>query len=76
MAYVRAEQTELDKKAMIRYAKKTGKEEGIEEGKKEGIEEGKGEKEIEIALKLKKLDFSLEQIAEITGMPLTKIKKL
>ena len=31
---------------------------------------------VEIAIKLKKLDFSIEQIAEITEIPIAEIKKL
>ena len=72
LAYIRAEQTELDKKAMIKFAD----EKGFKKGRKEGKKEGKEDKEIEIALKLKKLDFSIEEIAEITGMPPMIIKKL
>ena len=72
LMYIRAEQAELDKKAMIRFGKKEGKKEGIKEGKIEG----RKEKEIEIATKLKKLNFPIEQIAEITGLAETKIKKL
>ena len=64
MAYVRAEQTELDKKPMIRYAKKAGKEEGIKEGK----EEGKEDKGIEIATKLKNMGLSIEGISNATDL--------
>ena len=68
LAYIRAEQTELDTKAMI----DCGKEEGEEKGIKKGIEKGK----IEVAIKLKELNLPIEQIAEATGITPAKIKKL
>ena len=64
LAYIRAEQNELDQKAMIKYAKKKGRKEGREEEK------------VEVAIKLKKLDFPIEQISEVTGMSITKIKEI
>nr|VFJ63513.1 MAG: conserved hypothetical protein (putative transposase or invertase) [Candidatus Kentron sp. FW] len=49
---------------MIASARQEGREEGIEEGRKEGRKEGR----MEIAKMLKKKGWSLEQIAEVTGM--------
>jgi len=46
--------------------------ENLEKGMKKGIEKGKEE----TAVKLKNKGISLEIIAETTGMPLSKIKKL
>ena len=84
LAYIRAEQAELDYKAQIRYAEekgeevglKKGEEVGIEKGKIEGKLEGKLEEKMEIAIKLKKLDRPINEIAEITGLPVEEIKKL
>jgi len=76
LAYIRAEQVELDRKGQIRYAEEKGLKKGKEKGLKIGEKKGKKEEKIEIATKLKKLDFPLEQIAEITELPLAEIKKL
>jgi len=60
LAYIRAEQAELDEKAQIKYA----------------VDEGKEERELEIAIKLKNEGIPFETIANATGLPLEKIKKL
>ena len=60
LTYIRIDQAERDEKARIRHAK----EKGIKKGKEE------------IALKLKKSGSSPEQIAEITELPIKKIKEL
>jgi len=49
-----------------------GKEKGIEIGEKKGIKKGK----IEIAVRMKNKGFSVENIAEITGLNIEFIKKL
>ena len=84
LAYIRAEQADLDYKAQIKYATEIGAEKGEKKGIKKGIEKGikKGvaigaeKKEIEIAKNLKNKGFPLEIIAETTGLTLEKIKKL
>ena len=68
LAYIRAEQAELDYKAQIKYAEETGE--------KNGIAIGAEKNRIEIAIKLKKLDYPLKEIAKITGMHVKEIKKL
>ncbi|MCL2114950.1 MAG: hypothetical protein FWH29_01880 [Methanobrevibacter sp.] len=60
LAYIRAEQADLDYKAQIKYA----------------TDKGREEEKIKIAIKLKKLDYPLKEIAKITGMPVKEIKKL
>jgi predicted transposase/invertase (TIGR01784 family) len=72
LSYIRAEQAELDYKAQLKYAEKTG----VKKGKFEGKVEGKADSKIEIAIKLKKLDITLEKIAEITGIPVEEIEEL
>ena len=64
LSYIRVQQAEQDKKNIVKYAEEKGEQKGLKKGK------------VEIAIKLKKLDFSIEQIAEITEMPLAEIKKL
>jgi predicted transposase/invertase (TIGR01784 family) len=80
LSYIRAEQAELDYKAQIKYAKKTGEKTGIKKGEKQGIKKGKeiGKKDgkIEIAIKLKKSGFPINKIAKITELSVEKIKKL
>jgi predicted transposase/invertase (TIGR01784 family) len=64
----------------IHEIKTEGKIEGIEEGRIEGIEEGMEKGKIEgmkeIAIKLKNKGNSLEEIAEITNLPIETIKKI
>jgi len=92
LAYIRAEQADLDYKAQIKYATEIGAEKGekkgikkgekkgikkgIEKGIKKGVAIGAEKKEIEIAKNLKNKGFPLEIIAETTGLTLEKIKKL
>ncbi|CAG8704119.1 14113_t:CDS:1, partial [Gigaspora rosea] len=61
-----------------------GREEGIKEGRKEGIkeaikegrEEGKEEVQEEVACKLLKRGHSLQDISDITGLSVSKVKEL
>ncbi|MCL2157643.1 MAG: hypothetical protein FWH54_06445, partial [Methanobrevibacter sp.] len=80
LAYIRAEQAELDEKAQLRYATEIGVEKGekkgLKKGEKIGLEKGKIEEKIEIAIKLKKLDYPPKEIAKITGIPEKEIKEL
>ena len=68
LSYIRAEQAEIDYKAQIEYAE--------EKGEEKGIEKGEHKKAIEVATQLKNLDLPIEKIAEITGLPIKKIKEL
>lgn len=56
--------------------KREGKREGILEGERMDIIEGKNEAKHEIALNLLKSDFSQEDVANITGLTLSEVKKL
>lgn len=47
-----------------------------QEGLQEGIKDGKKEEKIEIAKKLLKKNMDIDEIREITGLSLEKIKKL
>lgn len=53
---------------------------GIEKGKAEGIREGvkkdKQEKAVEVAKKLLAKGISVEEVAEITDLPVSEIQKL
>ena len=72
LVYIRAEQAELDEKAQLSYATEIGVEKGLKKGEKIGVEKEK----IEIAIKLKKLNYPHKEIAEITGIPEKEIKEL
>jgi predicted transposase/invertase (TIGR01784 family) len=76
LAYIRAEQAEQDHKNMIKYAAEKGEKIGVEKGKIEGERVGVEKGKIEIAINLKKLDFPLKKIAEITGISMEEIKEL
>jgi predicted transposase/invertase (TIGR01784 family) len=77
---IEIEKRYMDEQIRIENAKKEGMMKGVEIGKEEGIMEGekKGiEKEkINFALKLKNKGFSLEEISEITELPVEKLKNL
>ena len=66
--YKNRELTKMD----IKNARKNDLQEGIEIGEKKGKEKGK----IEIAVMMKKKGFTVENIAEITGLNIKLIKKL
>ena len=65
---------------MLQYEREAGKKEGIEIGFQQGIEKGieKGEinKAKDIALNLKNMNMSNEDISRITGLSIDEIKKL
>ena len=59
--------------------KKEGREEGRKQGREEGREEGKKaleQKQIEIAKKLLQKDMKIEEIEDITGLSIEKIKQI
>ena len=66
--YNKEEEDKMLEAMRIDYAK----EEGIEKGIQQGAEQAK----IEIAKKLLKMEISLEQISEVTGIDLETLKKL
>jgi len=53
-----------------------GLKEGLQEGLKEGIAQGQHQKAIEMAVKLKSMGLSVDQIAEATGLTIDEIEKL
>ena len=53
-----------------------GEAKGREEGLAEGLAKGREEGSLDIARKMKAKGFSLEEIAELTGCPISEIKKL
>ena len=55
---------------------KDGVEKGIEQGIQEGIQKGSRQREIEIAKKMKKQDYSIAEIRKITNLTKEEIEKL
>ncbi len=53
-----------------------GRKEGREEGRKEGLKQGTEQRSIEIAKEMLKENYSLDQIHQITKLPIDKIKEL
>ncbi|MCL2115121.1 MAG: Rpn family recombination-promoting nuclease/putative transposase [Methanobrevibacter sp.] len=68
LAYIRAEQAELDRKAQIKYGERKGERNGVKKGKIEG--------KMEVAIKLKKLAYPIKEIAEVTGISVEKIREI
>jgi len=64
----------------LHLREESGKEEGLKEGIKigrgQGRKEGKKEERVETAIKMQKKEFSIEEIHEITELPIEKIKLL
>ncbi len=60
-----------DQKSIERY----GYERGLKEGEKKGRTDGRKEEKLEIAKKLSEKGYSVEQIAEITGLTESEIKE-
>ena len=59
-----------------RKGRAEGMEKGLQKGKAEGKAEGRQEEKHSIALNLKKLGVSIEQIAFATGLSIEEIEKL
>ena len=53
---------------------KKGLKDGIKEGIKEGIEQGSNNKSIEIARNMLNKNMKIEEISELTGLSIEKIK--
>ena len=66
------EKARRDEASRVNWAR----EEGREEGKKEGREEGKREQTKIIALNLIKLNWSIDEIADVTGLTIKEIEEL
>ena len=58
------------------YYTKEGYKKGIEEGMEKGMEQGRAEEKISTARKMKLKGYSLEDIAEMTGLTLSEINDL
>ena len=61
-----------DEQAAMAYAKEHGYNEGYEEGERKG----KKQKQLEIVKKLLQKDMKIEEIEEITGLSIEKIKEI
>ncbi len=77
-AYLYGNQIMLDEERRLGKEEgiKEGIEKGIEQGIEKGIEQGKINKAKDIALNLKNMNMSNEDISKITGLSLEEIKKL
>ncbi|MGN0216550.1 MAG: Yae1 family protein, partial [Prevotella sp.] len=53
-----------------------GMEQGMQKGMEQGIEEGRAAMSIEIAKKLKALNYSSAEISKATGLPVHQIENL
>jgi predicted transposase/invertase (TIGR01784 family) len=58
------------------YAIEEGRTKGREEGREEGRGEGEEKKARETAYAMKKKGYSIAEIAELTGLPLSEIERL
>lgn len=56
--------------------RKEGEEQGILKGIEKGVELGARQSKMEVARKLIKMNMSLEQIADITGLPNKKVEEI
>lgn len=69
-----------DEKTNLRGAREEGMKEGIKEGREAGMKEGRAEgeknKQLEIAKKMKKMNMSIETIAQITGLTKPEIEEI
>jgi predicted transposase/invertase (TIGR01784 family) len=72
MMYDRSLQEKWDYENVLAYAEQKKYAEGRQEGKQEGIHEGK----LVTARKLKAKGYSVEEISEVTELPITEIEKL
>ena len=72
MLYERSLKEKWDYENVLAYTYAEGKQEGREEGKQEGIQEGK----LVTARKLKAKGYSVEEISEITELPISEIEQL
>ncbi|MEQ8222014.1 MAG: hypothetical protein ABRQ37_06900 [Candidatus Eremiobacterota bacterium] len=59
----------------IKNSIQEARENGIENGIKKGITKGKLESKLEIVKKMLSRNYPLEEIADLTGLPLEEIKK-
>ena len=74
--YQQSLKIQRDNNSVISCAKKEGLAVGIELGKAEGLELGGHKKAIEMALKLKTKNTSIEEISELTGLSCQEIELL
>ena len=78
--YINNMQTARDTYNQLEYAKKKGREEGLQEGvekgRKEGREEGIEKRSREIAVNLLRINLPIQTICEATGLSVEEITKL
>jgi len=67
---------EMDFRTHVNYAKQKGLEEGRKEGLEKGRKEGLKKGQTEIAIKLKAMGLSVEQIAQGTGLSKEQVEDL
>src|SRR5690606_33287845 len=68
---------EMDRKAVLDYAKEEGMEEGMEKGLKKGREEGRELEKIELVRKLiNEFGFTVEQAAKASELSVEKVREI
>jgi predicted transposase/invertase (TIGR01784 family) len=70
------ENARIDYNSKIYSAKEEGIQQGMEKGMEKGIEKGREEEKREIAKKLLQRGMDVDQVAEISELPLDEVKKL
>ena len=68
--------TERDLINQLAYREKKGRTEGIEIGETRGIKKGREENKLATAKKMLDMDFTLDVIEQVTGLPIETLKGL
>ncbi len=74
--YRTAQQREWDNYSILDYAKKEGREAGLEEGREKGREEGALANRREIALEMVRNGYDIDSIVNITKLSKEQIQEL
>ncbi|WP_316789682.1 hypothetical protein [Pedobacter frigoris] len=74
--YYESQKVRWDNQNALDFAEETGIERGIERGIEKGRAEGQHDKAIEMAVKLKAKNMSIEEIAELTSLSIEEIQTL
>ena len=74
--YINNMQTARDTYNQLEYAKKKGREEGLQAGIEKGREEGIEKRSREIAVNLLRINLPVQTICEATGLSAEEITKL
>ena len=69
-------QIEIEKLPSFMMGQEKGMEEGIEKGMEKGIATGERKRALMIARQLLKKNFSMQEIAQVTGLDITELETL